>query len=196
MAECLVTTGGTSGTFRLDFKVDGNNNTLFSNYGDEIYITDTATDVTYTRLSGDVTVTSGCVTVTALPRNCYKLSWERQKGDTSTYISYFDKLIVGSTEYDIDPLVEDKSFAYAQLVNIINALNDPAVKATAMKITDLTNSRIQIDIIIRIMGADIPELRIKSPNNDYSYIKGTVSADCVPTGYTGVLFCDDAAPLT
>lgn len=196
MAECLITTSGTSGTFRLDFKVGSNSNTLFSNYDDEIYITDTATDVTYTRLSGDVTVSSGCVTITALPLNCYKLSWERLKGDNSTYISYFDRISVGSTNYDFDTPIDDKAAFAAQVANAINALNDPAIKATALKTTLLGSGYIQIDLIVRVMGSTAPELRIKSPNNDYSYIKGSSSADCVPTGYSPTLFCEDMQPST
>ena len=106
MAACSVTTGGTNGTLRIDYDLAGDHNVLFSTYGDVIWIDDTATNVTYTTLTGDVTASSGCLTITALPKICYLVEQYRWSGDATeiTYNATFD-VIDNVSDADVLPPV-------------------------------------------------------------------------------------------
>lgn len=198
MASCLITTGGTSGTFRLDYDLGATHVVSYYNYGDPIYIDDTATDVTYTTLTGDVTAASGCVTITALVQTCYKLSYERLKANNEDDpTSNFDAIILGATVVPFTDPVSDRFVYMGFLINQVNyVMADPTLKFTSYKVSDsISDGYGQIDLILQVIGSEIPELRIESPNGNLSYIKGTVSADCEPSGYTSIIYCDvPAAP--
>lgn len=194
MASCSVTTGGTSGTFRLNYNLGVNPVIAYYNFGDTIFIDNSATDVTYTTLTGDVTATSGCVTITALPETCYLLKYDRSS-TVNTSTSVFDAIVVGTTVHSFaspsaDTLIDSTTLIY----NINTVLADPNIKVVSVKSTNLTNNFVNIALIVKIIGTDIPSLRIKSINNNYSYIIGTVSSDCVPFGYYSLNICEPIAP--
>lgn len=195
MASCLVTTGGTTGTFRLEYDLGATHVTSYYNFGDPIYIDDTATDVTYTTLTGDVTATSGCVTITDSPQTCYLLKYDRLSTVT-TSTSLFDAILVGNVVHSFATPCEDTLFGSSTLVyNVNTVLADEDIKFTASKTVNLTDNYVDIYLIVKITGTtDVPSLRIKSPNNNYSYIIGTVSADCVPSGYYDLGICLTPAP--
>ncbi len=186
MAACLITTGGTNGTLRIDFDLGGDHNVLYSTHGDVIWIDDTATNVTYTTLTGDVTAASGCVTINALPQICYLLEYDRWSGDPAEvdYISQFDSVYLDNTQYAFTTLIDDTIDGSAYIANEINnvvAVN--AVKVVAAKIAHVDTNYMNISFIIRVLGSEIPSLRLVSPYGNYSYIKGTVSASCLPTDF-------------
>jgi len=195
MASCLVTTGGTSGTFRLEYDLGVNHVVSYYNFGDVIYIDDTATDITYTTLTGDVTATSGCVTITDSPQTCYLLKYDRSSL-VSTSTSVFDAIVIGTTVHSFATPCEDTLIQVSSLfTNVNTVLADDDIKFTAWKSENLTDDYVDIYLVVRIMGTiDVPSLRIKSVNNNYSYIIGTVSADCVPSGYYDLGVCLSPAP--
>lgn len=189
MAACLITTGGTNGTLRIDYDLGANHNIEYTNFGDVIWIDNTATNVTYTTLTGDVTATSGCVTITALPRICYLIQYDRWSGDpdTITYISTFDALLKDNTVSTFTTPADDTLIALPYLISEINdGLNDDTVKIVAAKSEIIDINYMTISLIVRVYGNEIPYLRIKSPYDNYSYLKGAVSASCLPTGFTEV----------
>lgn len=190
MAACLITTGGTNGTLRIDFDLGADHNVLFSTYGDVIYIDDTATNVTYTRLSGDVTAASGCVTITALPQVCYLVKYDRWSGDTAaiTYNSEFDAILLDNTVHAFTTSYTDDIANSAFLPYEINTvLADDTFKIVAAKAENVDTNYMNISFIIRILGSAIPSLRLVSPYGNTSYIKGTVSASCLPTGFSEIV---------
>lgn len=193
MASCLITTGGTNGTLRINYNLSGIPVTAYHNFGDTIYIEDTATDITYTTLTGDVTAASGCVTITELEMICYLFKYDRLTNDDSSYDPKFDAVVVGAT---INAITETSTkFIHSpELVYAINnTLADETIKITAVKFVEI-NDYHDIYFIMRIVGSDVPMLRIKSPNNNYSYLIGTVSVDCVPSGYYDYNICTTPAP--
>ncbi len=189
MAACSITTGGTNGTFRLDFDLGADHNVLYSTFGDVIWIDDTATNVTYTTLTGDVTAASGCVTVTALPQICYLLEYDRWSGDPSLvdYNSTFDAILLDNTVYAFTtPPTDDVMSGGLLLHEINNEVNNDNVKAVAAKSAYVDTNYMNLSYIIRVYGSEIPSLRLLSPYGNYSYIKGTVSASCLPSGFTEI----------
>lgn len=187
MASCLITTAGTNGTLRINYNLSGDPVTAYHNFGDTIYIEDTATDITYTTLTGDVTAASGCVTITNLPENCYMFSYDRLKNDSSTYISNFTQFILGVTTYTLTSPASDKLSGIGDLINEINLIGNN-IMASAIKITALTDNYYQIDLVVKVTGTDIPELKIESPNGNLTYIVG-VSSLCVPIGFYELQYC-------
>lgn len=193
MAACLIdTTGGTNGTFRLDYDLGANHVVEFGSADDVIWIDDTATNVTYTRLSGDVVLSSGCVTITLLPQNCYLISYDRWSGDPEavTYISTFDAYLKNNTVTTFTTPAEDTVFGSADVVTQVNNAGDDTFKIVAAKTENVDNNYMNISFIVRVYGSEIPYLRIKSPYNNYSYLKGTISASCLPTGFTEIPISD------
>lgn len=193
MAACAITTGGTNGTLRIDYDLGANHNVEYTNYGDDIWIDDTATNVTYTTLTGDVTASSGCVTITALPMICYQFSYDRPKAVNDVYVSNFTAAVVGVTTYSLTSVPDQLAYTGTLINEINNDLADSAIKITAYRITDIDGTYFKIDLIMRIMGSDVPYLKIVSPNSSISYLKGIVSADCIPTGYQEVIFSETPA---
>lgn len=189
MAACSVTTGGTNGTFRLDFDLGGDHNVLFSSFGDTIWIDDSATNVTYTTLTGDVTATSGCVTVTALPQICYLIKYDRWSGDSTliTYNSTFDAILLDNTVHAFSTSYTDDIASSASLPYEINTvLADDTFKIVAAKADNADTNYMNISFIVRVFGSEIPSLRLVSPYGNTSYIKGTVSSSCLPTGFSEI----------
>jgi len=193
MASCLITTGGTNGTLRIDYQLAGNSVTAYHNFGDTIFIDDTATDITYTTLTGDVTAASGCVTITELEMICYLFKYDRLANDDSSYDPKFDAVVVGATINAITETSTKFNYIYELVYAINTTLADETIKITAAKFVDLANDYYDIYLIMRIIGSDVPMLRIKSPNNNYSYLIGTVSVDCVPSGYYDYNICTTPA---
>ncbi len=195
MASCLVTTGGTNGTFRLEYDLGATHVTSYYNYGDPIYIDNSATNITYTTLTGDVTATSGCVTITALAQTCYLLRYDRPMSENADYIPEIDAIVLDTTVHSFASPGSDQVSGLPTLIyNINTGLSDDNIKVMSYYSSVLPDNYIQVSLVVKIIGSEIPSLRIKSPNNNYSYIIGTVSADCVPSGYYDLGICLTPAP--
>lgn len=182
MAACLITISGTSGQVTLKYKIAAIPKSLTTGIG-SIYIEDTATEVTYTTISGDATAASLCLTITNLPYVCYNMAWTGLK-NTGYKI---DRVILGGTSL----VIADTNFPRSDesIISAINALNNDNVKITKYLITNrsaiYTGNEDQViySYIIRILGSDIPQFRVKnSTNTGYIYIHG-VSSTCTPVGY-------------
>lgn len=190
MAACLITLGGTNGIIRIDYTLGSTPNFIVSNFGDDVYIDDTATDITYTTLTGDVTASSGCVTITANPRYCYLLSYDRPNA-TSTYQTLIDAIVVGTPQV-FTTASQDSYAAFGNLIYNINTdLDNDYIKVIGYKTEHLVNNYENMSIMVRIVGADVPSLRIISPAGNYSYIIGIVQTDCtLPVDFTPIEVCE------
>lgn len=186
MASCLITTsGGTSGTLRIDYDLSSDHVTTYCSRGDVIYISDTATNITYTTLTGDVTASSGCVTITALPINYYLFTYDRLIKDTSSYNSRFDAVLLNSSVNAITE-TQDRYSKFGDLINAINTtLADDTIKITAIKTSAVggTANYMNISFVMRVLGSELPSMRIKSNFDNISYLDG-VTSTAVPAGFT------------
>jgi len=194
MAACLITVSGTSGVIRINYTISGTPYTIETSIG-SFYIEDTATSVTYTTLSGDLTASSGCLTITELPASCYILFW---KGIASNNYKT-SALILGSetiTVSEINFPITGKSF-----VSMVNDLGDDRIKVIGYKISYSGNNNIpefnsEQSYILKVLGTDFPILKVRNADDTgYIYIYGELQADCLPqAGYTIVDPCYNSLP--
>lgn len=189
MAACLITLAGTSGEITIRYTQDSVVNTINTEYGvAPIYIDDTATDITYTTVSGDVTASSGCLTITELPIDYYTFTYDRLKKNLTTYASKFDAVLIDNTVVAISPSISDKYTALTSLIAAINStLDDYTIKVVAWSVEPAGGSTnyYNIGLVLRIIGGGQPWLRINSHYNNKSYLKG-VSSIALPDGYTEI----------
>lgn len=188
MASCLITLAGTSGDITIRYTQDSVVNTINTSYGvAPIYIDDSATDITYTTLSGDVTASSGCVTITELPVNHYVITYDRLKSNATSYDARFDAVIVDGVVKDLDPTISDKYPSHTALIEAINdTLNDYTIKVVAVnkELAGGSTNYYNISLVLRTVGATSPPLlRINSHYDNKSYLIGEVSV-AAPDGYT------------
>lgn len=186
MSACLITTGGTSGTLRIDYTLGSDANVIFSTHGDIIYVDSTATSVTYTTLTGDVTATSGCLTVTSRPINYYLITYDRINNDTSTYDPQFTAVMLDNSVNALSPTITAKLSGIVALFAAINTtLANDNIKIVGYKVALATPSTVyyNVGLIIRVIGTQVPSLRLTSPYSNISYLKG-VTSTALPAGFT------------
>ena len=134
MALCSITISGTSGSVLINY-VDAGTvaRTLTAGLG-TLSIDDAGSDYTFTTLSGDATLTSGCISFTEVELNCYILSWELNEFNTLDNADFkFDAVEIGSTSYNMT----DVNYPFCNILTLadsINSLGLDAVKATGYKI--------------------------------------------------------------
>lgn len=191
MAACLITVAGTSGTLRLDYKIGVDSYSIDTSVG-SFYIEDTATDVTYTTLTGDVTASSLCLTVTELPVTCYKLSW---KG-LDTYNYRTAELEIGALSF----ILPEISFPQTgtSLADAINNLNTSVVKVIGYKrsYNATYTYPFQYDYLLQVLGSEAPILVVKnSDDSGFIYIYSAVTT-CDTTGYAAIDYCSTIPVLT
>jgi hypothetical protein len=184
MAACLITINGTSGLLRLDYKISSISYSIEVGIG-TLYIEDTATDVTYTTLTGDVTASSECFTITEVSTICYSIFWEGI--NTNGY--YIDAIILNSEIIPLSNISFSNSGSY--LLNEINDLKDYRIKVVGYKKEYNYESDIlymQYYYIFKILGSYIPTLRVRNKNNtNCIYIKGVELESCnLPDGYVPI----------
>ena len=157
------------------------------------YIEDTATDVTYTTLSGDLTASSLCLTITEAAPYCYKIVWK----DLLTTGYVVDSILLGEDTINII----DTSFPDSKtlLVDNINNANDDRVKVIGYNYyKTISNSIITYNsaYILKVLGTEVPILKVKnSDNSAYMYFHGELQGDCLPqTGFTIVDPCYNTLP--
>jgi hypothetical protein len=192
MAACLITVGGTSGKVRIKYVISGNNKEVESTFGNNVYIEDTATNVTYTTLSGNATASSGCLTVTELPLKYYIFNWQYltsipPSGQLFDAVLLDDEIIPIST----CPFPIDRE----RLAENVNAVEDPRIKITAFK-TTVESTKVDYKNIMQVLGSEIPMIRIKSADGTtYLYLLGVETVDSLPEGYIELNTCE-ATPTT
>lgn len=191
MAACLISITGTSGTIRLNYIIGSTPYTIETSKG-TLYIEDTATSVTYTRLEGDLVASSSCLTVTSLPANCYTIKWNNI--NASGYV--INAVILGATTISI-PSTNFPNSAL-DLVSAINDLYNDKVKVVGHKIINSTVPySYDNSYIFKVLGTDIPILRLyNATTTTYLYIHG-VASSCTISGYEQVVPCYTAPiPMT
>ncbi len=203
MASCLITIGGTSGGVIINYTLGGNALSMNGGFGQSLYINDTATDITYTTTSGDATASSGCVTITDLPYECYILNWETRDITfrTQAYPLKFDTIYLDAEDLAI-PLSEYDRHNLEGLAININELGDARIKAIAGKTVQAPlRGSFNHYLLVRVQGAMIPKLRILNVDTDlpraahYGYVEGVVQADCsIDVDFTTYDICDYTAP--
>lgn len=191
MGACLISITGTSGTIRLNYTLSGTPYVIETSKG-SLYIESTATSVTYTTLEGDLVASSSCLTVTNLPSSCYTISWNNI--NTNGYV--INAIILGATTISI-PSISFPNSTF-ELVSAINNLYNDKVKVVGHKfVTEAGTYQYNNSYIFKVLGADIPILRLyNSTTNTYLYIYG-VASSCTISEYTQVVPCYTAPiPMT
>lgn len=188
MSACLITISGTSGEVSINYKISTTAYNIVTGIG-TLYIESTATDVTYTTLFGDAVASSLCLTITSLAYACYRIHWKGIKADSYN----FNAVLLGSDILTIS----DTPFPNTtlNLAQAINSLEDDRVKVTKYKFDSAFPTTIDplattYNFILRIIGVDIPILRIRNADNTgYIYLHGEI-VSCSITGYTDINVCD------
>lgn len=196
MAACLITVSGTEGLIRLDYKIGVDSYYVETSIG-TFYIEDTATDVTYTTLVGDLIASSGCLTVTELPAVCYKIEWSKL-----AMIDYHvSQIEIGSNTYSISGVTFPKTDMFG---SVINDLNVNEVKCVGYKIlnpTSVNNNQYNTlsystyyngSYILKVLGTDIPVIKIAdATNSNFIYIKGVeyICENIITDGYQTITPC-------
>lgn len=190
MATCLITVAGTSGSVLINY-IDAGSvpRSLVAGVG-PFYLNDTGTSYTWSKVSGDATASSLCVTLTEVVTKCYIVSWELPLDyKLPAYATSFDSIILGDTTYNLNDVAfpYDRNFAIA---TSINSLGLESIKATAFKKVS-TSSKVQFFLIIKVLGTEIPYIKVKNPDGDmFIYLKGVYTANCLPAGYTAIDVCE------
>ena len=194
MAACLITVSGTSGVIRINYTISGTPYTIETSIG-SFYIDDTATNVTYTTLSGDLIATdAGCLTpaIAELPANCYRVFWKGISTDNYKII----EIILGAEIITIP----DTNFplSSSSFIGNVNNLGNDNVKVIGYKFNFLPTSiqNVEYYYILKVLGPDAPILKIRNADDTgYIYIYGELQTDCLPqAGYVIIDPCYNTLP--
>ena len=193
MAACLITVTGTSGVIRINYTISGTPYTIETSIG-SFYIDDTATDVTYTTLSGDlIAADSGCLTpaIADLPASCYEILWKDIV--SSGYV--VEAILLGVDEITIS----DTGFPNGYLIDPINNADDDRVKVIGYNYESSASGvfgQFNYYYILKVLGSEIPILRVRNADDSgYIYIHGVLQADCLPKpGYIIIDPCYSSLP--
>lgn len=194
MAACLITISGTSGKVEIDYKISTVAHRLIADIG-TLYIEDTATNVTYTTISGDAVASSTCLTINNLPIACYKITWTGMIANGYR----FNAILLGNEIISIAEVIFPET-SLSSLANSVNSAGDSRVKISAYKLIALPNTTnsasVIYNILFKIIGTQIPILRIRNADTTSNiYLHGETSA-CSIAGYTNVNVCEtEPAPL-
>lgn len=192
MAACLITIYGSNGLIRLDYKIGADSYSINTSLG-SFYIEDTATDITYTTLSGDLIAGSECLAIANEPLTCYNFHWS----DISLNNWKIDELILGEEVYSFTNVYFPNSAM--GLVNSINDLNLDKIKVTGYKKTynEISNT-FEYNYIVTVIGSDFPELKIcNSDCTSIMYLIPTLMGTCsIPMGYTPIDICYNGSAIT
>jgi len=193
MAACLITIGGTSGIIQINYTISSVQYTIETISPGSFYIEDTAVDVTYTTITGDLTASSGCLTVTNLPVNCYEVFWKGLSADNYK----ISEIILGSEIITIP----DTNFPLSSrdFIENVNSLNDNRIKIVGYKTVFSPPSiqNIEYYYIFKILGSNEPVLKIKNTDDtNYIYVYGTSTSCTIPVGYEEIDPCYSATITT
>ena len=188
MAACLITISGTGGKVLLKYKESTVDKSATLDIG-TIYLNDaTVTDVTYTTLIGDAIATSGCFTITELPTECYKISWDFNDLEDYSFVS----VTIDEEVIDFDDVVFPNS--KFGLAIAINSLLDDRIKVV-QGLLDVSVTPMNTTMIIKVLSSTPPIFKIQGPgSSDTIYLIGEV-ASCSNVGYTNFKTCQDIIEL-
>jgi hypothetical protein len=186
MAACLITISGTSGLIQINYTISSTPYTIETAAPGSFYIEDTAVDVTYTTVTGDLTATSGCLSITNLPANCYNVFWKGISTDNYKIV----EIILGSeviTIPDTNFPLSNKDF-----IANVNDLDNNKVKVVGYKSVFAPPSiqNIEYYYILKILGPDEPVLKIRNADDTgYIYVYGTSTSCTIPVDYESIVPC-------
>lgn len=187
MASCEITATGSSGQAILKYKIGTNNYSTIVNIGDPIYIDDTASDVIFTRISGDIAVSSGCIAVTEVEYVCYIFKWESKGIPTNfTFVSLL--------HMDGEQVIDEVPFDLLNLEDLATSINKSSerIKAIAGK-TEVQNDRLSgfHYLKIRSIGFDIPFLKIRNTGTPFFlYLVPDPDSCSIDSGFTEFNICE------
>ena len=184
MAACLITVTGTSGKIYLQYKESSVAKSLLLGIGSIFLDDSTVTDLTYTVITGDVAISSSCLTLVSKPIVCCKLSWDISNLKDYKFVSFS----LDGEEYTINPVSFVNSFY--QLAKAVNELQISEIKITE-GIQSIIGEYGRTQMILKVISDDLPVFKIaNSDNTVFIYLK-TVTATCSNTGYTQFNTCMD-----
>lgn len=189
MSACAITLGGTTGSVLIKYNLGSNANTLTANFGDSVYVDSTATSVTYTNISGNLTASSGCVTITELTQICYIFQWESPL-TTDPLGEIFNGILLNGSLVTIPNSPFFGVSSMQNLITSISTLTDSRIQLMSFKSVASGRQTNNNFLIIKIFGGSIPQLQVNNPVPNYNiHLPGVVSVDCVPVGYTAIPNC-------
>lgn len=194
MASCQIDIIGTSGSVRVTYTVGTTENTLTANVGEPVYIDDTATNVYFTRLSGDASAYTECIGITELPLTYYMFEWE-STGIPKNFI--FDGLILGDDTLTIEDVPYDL-IDVSKLATSINSIYNYRIKAVSGKVEIVTPRNTgSIYFQVKVIGYDIPYLRIRNEGTPfYLYLIPTSMPPFIPPGFDEFQTCESFTTTT
>ena len=194
MAACIVNITGTSGTLKLNYTLSSVQYSIETGIvpAGTLWIESTATNVTYTTLSGDVIASAGAgcgLTITAAPAVCSLLTWNNTISATGYYAN---AIILGTTIIPITDTIWPSSGG-SLVTNINNASNDN-VKVIGYKSTSSSS----YSYILRTIGSSVPQLRVRNADNTgFIYVPAATMASCtVPSDFQYIVPCYGTLPTT
>lgn len=189
MAAALITISGTSGKVLVRYKIGSVQHNLETDIG-TLYIEDTATDVTYTTLTGDAIASSTVFTIAALPYIYYNLFWKGIESEGYSFVSFTNDGVTTPIPSNI-PFPNPR----VTLANVINSLDIDSFKIVKYKsaITDFNSTTGEATVsnsyIIRATSPII-EFKIKNADNTgFIYLKPEPTTLGSLTGYTDIDVC-------
>lgn len=189
MSACAITLGGSSGSLIINYILGSNANTVTANFGDSVYIDTTATAVTYTTLTGNLTASSGCLTITGITQICYEFDWESTSGIDPLAL-VFNNVILDTTPVSISSTGYNGNFSITGIITSIKTLADPRIQLMSYKTAASGRGTTNNNLIIKIVGNYIPTLQVNNPGQSHNfYLQSTVASACVPSGYTVIPNC-------
>lgn len=191
MASCLLNITG-EGLVQISYTRSGTDYVI-QTFGGNLYIEDTDTNVFFTKLYGNISVSSSCLTLVEKPLVCYLIKWSNLNIKNYT----FKNLIYNNS---IIALPENLNFpnSYKEVFESINSLSLP-YKVIGYKINNSINSDsvsgggfseyLNVDILFRSFLENIPEIEISNGNNSF-FIKGQ-PYNCDTIGFIEINICEN-----
>lgn len=172
MAACLISITGNSGKIKLEYKLGEIINSIETSIG-SFYIDDSATDVKYTILSGDIIVSSECLTVTQISVNYFKIGWKGIQADSYKIHS----ILLGEEVIDIS----NKNISFPDGRNIKEINSFEKINAVARKREYIQNGNLGLyglSLILKVVGTETPIFKIANKDNS-----GFIYIHAEPTTY-------------
>ena len=198
MAAGLITVSGTGQVLIQYIDAGSVARSLITGPG-TLYLDTTGTDFTWTTLSGNATASSGVITLVEIETTCYILSWEEPILGINTFQN--PRLKFNGIELDGVTTSINESYFPMSSLRVGTSINDADIsniKATAYKDVISNGSAPESHyLIVQVQGTDvIPYLRIANEtSSQHLYIKGVVTGNCLPAGYTAIETCQFGSVL-
>jgi hypothetical protein len=176
MASCQVDIIGTSGTVYIQYTLGSNLNTLTSNYGDTVYIDDTATNLGYVTTSGDAVPSSMCLSIDPIDLTYLQFKWETIGKHADTDLKFFFT--------EINELVFDDSVGFnkSDLTDLCQQIKNTLPSAVRFYILSEESERFSFinTLIVQSMEDTPLELTVLNEEQDTSFYLKTTEIVEVP----------------